>query len=116
MKAKPTEPGRVVVSTQGHDAGHWYAVWQVLDERCVLLVNGTTRKLEKPKKKQIKHLCALPLTIAVSGRGESGGPVADSDIRKALSACKAAYETQTGWPHTPANRDLEKEEGALVQE
>lgn len=116
MKAQPNEPGRVVVSTQGHDAGHWYAVWQVLDERNLLLVNGSTRKLEKPKKKQIKHLRALPLTVPVSGRGESGGSVADSDIRKALAACKAAYETQTGWPHPPADRDIEKEEGALVQE
>ena len=110
MKAKPTEPGRVVIATQGHDAGRWYAILSVLDERFVLLCDGETRKLAKPKKKQVKHLTALPLTIQVEGRGESGGPLADSDIRKALKACKEAYLAKTGF-----NVKV-KEEGALVQE
>ena len=109
MKAKPTEPGRVVVSTQGHDAGRWYAVVSVLDERNLLLVDGDIRKLAKPKKKQVKHLKALPLSIQLEGRGESGGPVADSDIRKALKAHKDAYLMKTGFNVN------DKEEGALVQ-
>ena len=110
MKAKPTEPGRVVISTQGHDAGRWYAVYSVLNEREMLLVDGETRKLAKPKKKQVKHLRALPLTIQVEGVGESGGPLADSDIRKALKAQKDAYLVKTGF------NVIDKEEGALVQE
>lgn len=110
MKAKPNEAGRVVISTQGHDKGRWYAVISVLDERYLLLCDGETRKLAKPKKKQVKHLKALPLTIQVDGRGESGGPLADSDIRKALQAQKDAYLTATG------SNVLDKEEGALVQE
>ena len=110
MKAKPNEPGRVVISTQGHDAGHWYAVLSVLDERNVLLCDGDTRKLAKPKKKQVKHLMALPLKVQVEGCGESGGPLADSDIRKALKAQKDAYLAKTGFNVN------DKEEGALVQE
>ena len=93
MKAKPTEPGRVVIATQGHDAGTWYAVLAALDARHLLLCDGETRKLAKPKKKQLKHLRALPLTVAVEGRGESGGAIADSDIRPALRAARDAYET-----------------------
>ena len=110
MKAKPNEAGRVVISTQGHDAGRWYAILTVLDDRNVLLVDGDTRKLEKPKKKQVKHLRALPLTIQVEGIGESGGPLTDSDIRKALKARKDAYLEKTGFIV------IDKEEGALVQE
>lgn len=110
MKARPNEPGRVVVSTQGHDAGRWYAVISVLDERHMLLADGDTRKLAKPKKKQVKHLKALPLSIQLEGRGESGGPIADSDIRKALKAHKDAYLMKTGF------NVIDKEEGALVQE
>lgn len=72
MKA-PLEAGRVVCVTRGHDAGNWYAVLQVLDERMVLLCDGRLRTLEKPKKKQVKHLYALPFTISVSGKGGSGG-------------------------------------------
>ena len=110
MKAKPNEPGRVVISTQGHDAGRWYAIYSVLDERMVTLVDGETRKLAKPKKKQVKHLRALPLSIQVDGVGASGGPLADSDIRKALKAEKDAYLERTGFIVN------DKEEGALVQE
>ena len=110
MKAKPNEPGRVVISTQGHDEGRWYAILSVLDERMVTLVDGDIRKLAKPKKKQVKHLRALPLSIQVEGRGDSGGPLADSDIRKALKVCKDAYLEKTGFIVN------DKEEGALVQE
>ena len=114
MKARPTEPGRVVISTQGHDEGRWYAILSVLDERMVLLVDGDTRKLAKPKKKQVKHLRALPLTVPVSGIGESGGALADSDVRKALKAQKEAYLIQTGY--APKQAQNMKEERALVQE
>ena len=103
----PLEAGRVVCVTRGHDAGNWYAVLQVLDERMVLLCDGRLRTLEKPKKKQIKHLYAMPFTISVSGKGGSGGKIADSDIRKALKAAKDAYEGAE--PHP------EKEECAFVQ-
>jgi len=110
VKAKPNEPGRVVISTQGHDKGRWYAIVSVLDERNMLVCDGHTRKLAKPKKKQVKHLIALPLSIQVDGRGASGGPLADSDLRKALQAQKDAYLMKTGF------NVLDKEEGALVQE
>ena len=63
MKAKPTEPGRVVISTQGHDAGRWHVIVSVLDARYVLICDGEARRLAQPKKKQVKHLSALPLTI-----------------------------------------------------
>ncbi len=114
MKAKPTEEGRVVISTQGHDEGRWYAVLSVLDNRFVTLCDGDTRKLVKPKKKQLKHIRALPMTIAVTGKGASGGPIADSDIRTALQTCKTAYLTQTGY--APSQAQNMKEERALVQE
>ena len=81
----------------------------------VLLVDGDTRKLEKPKKKQVKHLHALPLTIAVEGRGASGGALADSDIRKALKAEKEAYLIRTGYAPKAQTENV-KEDDALVQE
>ncbi|MEG2702662.1 MAG: KOW domain-containing RNA-binding protein [Clostridia bacterium] len=114
MKVKSTEPGRVVVSTRGHDAGIWYAVLATADERHVLLCDGDTRKLAKPKKKQFKHFEPLPLTIAVAGRGGSGGGIADSDLRKALKAARDAYETNTAGTRAVACQ--QKEECAFVQE
>lgn len=115
MKAQPTEPGRVVVSTQGHDAGRWHVIVDVLDGRYVLICDGEARKLARPKKKQVKHLRALPLIFPVRGKGASGGPITDSDIRAALRAARNAYETRTGSAPTRARPEKDKEEGALVQ-
>ena len=95
MKAKVAETGRVVLVTQGHDAGSICAVLQVIDQKTVLLVDGRTRTLQKPKRKNILHLRAYPLTIAVAGKGGSGGPIADSDIRKQLKAVWDEYQQET---------------------
>lgn len=112
MKASASEIGRVVISTQGHDKGQWYAVKEVADERYLLLVNGTTKPLEGPKKKQVKHVRALPLSIHVCGKGPSGGPVCNGEIAAQLKAVKRAYEQETGF----SPRIDEKEESVLVQE
>ena len=78
-------------------------------------VNGKLSDHYHPKKKQVKHLRALPLTFPVRGKGASGGPIADSDIRAALRAARNAYETRTGSAPTRARPEKDKEEGALVQ-
>lgn len=113
MKAKAAEPGRVVVVLKGHDAGSWCAVLRVLDESTVLVCDGRLRTVAKPKKKRLKHLNPLPMTLPVTGRGESGGPIADSDIRKGLKAVRDAYETKSGGT---AAVNAKKEECAFVQE
>lgn len=95
MKANVAEAGRVVLVTQGHDTGSICAVLQVVDEKTVLLVDGRTRTLHKPKRKNILHLRAYPLTISVAGKGGSGGPIADSDIRKQLREVWDAYQQET---------------------
>ena len=112
MKANLAEPGRVAVILRGHDAGSWCAVLRVLDESTVLVCDGRLRTVSKPKKKRVKHLAPLPLTIPVTGRGESGGPIADSDIRKGLKAVREAYETKSGGT---AAVNAKKEECAFVQ-
>ncbi|NLO86542.1 MAG: hypothetical protein GX096_14125 [Clostridiales bacterium] len=114
MRALPSKPGYVVISTQGHDKGQWYAVTKVLSEQYLLLCNGNNRTLKAPKKKQVKHLRVLPLMIPVSGLGESGGPIVDGDIRKALKAAKDAYITGTAYAQQCACN--QKEECAFVQE
>lgn len=48
--------GKVVRSKAGRDRNHLYVVIGQLDNGYVLIVNGKTKTLEKPKKKKIKHL------------------------------------------------------------
>ena len=113
MKVNPYEMGRVVVSRQGHDHGRRFLVVGLVDERFVLIADGDTRKLDHPKKKQLKHLYAEPY-IAQEALASIAAhqQTADSDIRKAL---KATAPTQ---PQSPkrADRITSKEEFALVQE
>ena len=48
--------GHVVLSTCGRDMGKLQMVLEILDDSYVLVVDGKQRKIEKPKKKKIKHL------------------------------------------------------------
>lgn len=111
MKAIPFDVGRVVLSKQGHDKGRWFAIVGLVDEKHVLIADGQTRKLEKPKKKQVKHLRPKPARLAeVAQRLLEGKTVLDSELRKALKAFADEEEKQT------MNACKKKEECALVQE
>ncbi|MDS0526776.1 hypothetical protein NNC19_13875 [Clostridium sp. SHJSY1] len=48
--------GKVVLSKAGRDTNHLYIVIKQLDNEYVLLCNGITKTLDKPKKKKLKHL------------------------------------------------------------
>ena len=112
MKVIPFEPGRIVVSKQGHDTGDWLVITGVVDDKHVLIADGKHRKLEKPKKKQTKHLRAKPiLDEGIRQTLEEGKPLLDSDIRKAIAAALEYCTTNMGM-----NKTKQKEECALVQE
>jgi ribosomal protein L14E/L6E/L27E len=48
--------GSIAVSTAGRDKGRTCIIVGVLDERYVLIADGRKRKIEKPKKKKMKHI------------------------------------------------------------
>ena len=50
------EEEQVIESTAGRDKGRLFIVFEVLDDFYVTVVDGKSRRLEKPKKKKIKHL------------------------------------------------------------
>ena len=47
--------GRVVISKSGRDKNTWFVVIKV-ENQYVYIVDGKVRKLENPKKKNLKHL------------------------------------------------------------
>ena len=53
------EKGQLVRSIAGHDIGEYFLVYQIIDDNFVLIVNGKTRKLEKPKLNNFKHLSKM---------------------------------------------------------
>ncbi len=48
--------GRVCKTISGRDEGRYFIIYGIVDENYVLIVDGKTRKIAKPKKKKLKHL------------------------------------------------------------
>lgn len=48
--------GRVVYSKAGRDVGRTFIILDVIDDNYVSIVDGDLHKVEKPKKKKVKHL------------------------------------------------------------
>lgn len=67
MKVKNPETGGAVQSVQGRDKGTYYVIAEVLGGGFVLVVDGKTRTLVNPKKKNVKHLRLLPRNISEAG-------------------------------------------------
>lgn len=70
--------GMVVISSAGHDCGHWFAVTGA-DERYVFIADGKERKLDSPKRKNKKHIRKTGLTVDITA-------MTDRALRRALSA------------------------------
>lgn len=81
MMREPLYEGEIVRSRAGRDCGRAFVVWKVLDEQYALLVDGTLRTLERPKKKKRRHLLKASET-----RMELSGNLSNADFRKFLTA------------------------------
>lgn len=78
--------GQIVVSRAGRDAGRRFVVTKVVDEHFVQICDGDLRKIEKPKKKKIKHLEPTgEMLEALEVKLKSNARISNSDIRKALA-------------------------------
>ena len=78
--------GRIAYSKAGRDKDKYFMILDVLNEEFVYLVDGHLRRLERPKKKKIKHLiftdkiCDEVKDIILKGKRLN-----DATVRKAMS-------------------------------
>jgi ribosomal protein L14E/L6E/L27E len=115
VKAIPFDVGRLAVSSQGRDKGRWMVVVGLVDGEHVLVADGSLRKLEKPKKKRLKHLVATPhLARDIAQALTQGKPLLSSDLRKAIAAARDLQVPQAR--AQGPNLSDQKEECALVKE
>ena len=80
----PIQPGYVVFSKKGRDKGRYFVVLYTLDADFVMIADGDTRKLDRPKKKRRKHLTACPHECPELLELYGKGQLKDSDLRRAL--------------------------------
>ena len=79
--------GAICVSRAGRDKGRAFVIVGISDEQHVLLCDGETRKLSRPKKKKLMHLKIEPRRADEIGkRVTEEKPLLDADVRKALNA------------------------------
>ncbi len=77
--------GQVVLSTSGRDKGTHFIVYEIVDKNYVMVVDGKIRKLEKPKKKKIKHLKLKPqVMLKVADKIKAKAVIFDSEIASGL--------------------------------
>lgn len=76
----------LVVSKAGRDQGQLFYVIDT-DEQYVYLVDGKSRKLEKPKRKKRKHVEQVPRTESrIAEKIRNGEKVLNSELRKELAS------------------------------
>lgn len=82
--------GQIVVSKAGRDAGRRFIVVKLIDEQFVLITDGDLRRVDKPKKKKIKHLEVIGIVAEeIKEKLLSNARVTNPEVRKALALDKS---------------------------
>ena len=77
----------IVKSTAGRDEGDLFFVLDTQEE-FLLLADGKSRRVEKPKKKKCKHVSFVGESHSVvAEKIRSSEKITNSELRKALAAC-----------------------------
>ena len=88
-------PGQIVVSRAGRDAGRKFVVINVIDNLFVEIADGSLRRVEKPKKKKIRHLVSTDEKAeGLLERLERNGRLTNADIRKAIAGLNALRDNE----------------------
>ena len=85
--------GSIVTTRAGRDKGRSFAIVAAVDSEYVLLADGWTRKIEKPKKKKLKHVRVEKDKLNLCELPEDTGS-ANAYIRRTLG--ELGYNKRTG--------------------
>jgi ribosomal protein L14E/L6E/L27E len=84
--------GQVVKSRAGRDKGNIFIVLEIIDDKHVLIVDGDTRRLDKPKKKKVKHLIVYNTVLSEFKEKIDGEiKINNAYVRKLLEPFKESF-------------------------
>jgi large subunit ribosomal protein L14e len=93
----PCQIGQIVLITHGREAGQYAVVVGIVDERFVLLADGSKRKFDFPKKKNVQHIKLLDIiSPEVKNSILETGRVTNGKLRYALM--KYVTDSKKGEP------------------
>ncbi|MFL0249176.1 RNA-binding protein [Clostridium neuense] len=79
--------GKVVYSKAGRDKENCFIIIGILDEQYVYISDGSLRKVEKPKKKKLKHLSVTKIVSEeIRDNLISGKNVSNVTVKKFLQS------------------------------
>lgn len=79
--------GQVVLSKAGRDRGKAFVILAGDNNGFVLLVDGSVRRVAKPKRKNVKHLQPVgQIARELLAKVKAGKVPTDAEIRRALTA------------------------------
>ncbi|HHW39827.1 MAG TPA: RNA-binding protein [Syntrophomonadaceae bacterium] len=92
MKENSFTIGQLVCSKCGRDRGNFYLVFEIINDSFVYLVDGFKRRMENPKRKNVKHLRGFPAVAEhLAVQWEAGQQVANSEVRRVIACLKKAH-------------------------
>jgi ribosomal protein L14E/L6E/L27E len=87
MSEKSLQVGRLVCSVKGRDSGRFYLIVEIENQAGVWVADGEGRKIEKPKKKNVKHLKFYDIMApAVVEKVQRGRRITNEDVRNELKS------------------------------
>ena len=76
--------GDIVLSKMGRDSGRYYIIMDVV-ENYVYICDGDHHKVDKPKKKKLKHIKATGVASEyVAAKIAEGAKVTNTELRRAV--------------------------------
>ena len=93
MVSYPVQVGRIAVSKAGRDTGRVFVIMQVIDTHYVYIVDGDLRKLDRPKKKKLKHLKLTENVLSsIEQKLTEKTKVFDAEIRSAIKSLQSGSD------------------------
>lgn len=79
--------GQVVHSKAGRDKDKYFLIVGILNKDYVLISDGDLRKIEKPKKKKLKHLVIHEILASnIKEKFEANMKINNSDVKNYLNS------------------------------
>lgn len=97
MKVKEPVIGGICRSLRGRDKDRYYLIRYIYEDGSVGVVDGNFKKLNAPKKKNLKHVRLLPEQAeSIAAKFENGSKVYDSEVYSALKIYNNPSQAETG--------------------
>ena len=76
----------IALSLCGRDAGNYFIITEIVDHDYVMITDGKVRRVEKPKKKKLKHLRIENYTVDESKIVLGKVLLTNREVRAAIAA------------------------------